>query len=67
MLGSFKNCNIIRFTNKRKTNEDFDAVHKFVLYGISDNVSALVQNGKYGAINTADPNTMGYYVIKFLS
>ena len=30
-------------------------------------MSALVQNGKYGTINTADPTTMGYYVAKFLS
>ena len=29
-------------------------------------MSALIQNGKYGAINTADPTTMGYYVVKFL-
>ena len=27
----------------------------------------LVQNRKYGAINTSDPTTMGYYVVKFLS
>ena len=25
------------------------------------------QNGKYGATNTADPTTMGYYVVKLLS
>ena len=30
-------------------------------------MSALVQNGKYGAINTADPTTMVYYVIKFIT
>ena len=27
-------------------------------------MSALVQNGKYGAINTADPTTMVYYVVR---
>ena len=42
-------------------------VHKVVLDGISENVASLVQLGKYGAINAADPTTMGYYVIKFLS
>ena len=25
----------------------------------------LVQSGKYGAMNTTDTSTMGYYVIKF--
>ena len=40
---------------------------KVVFDGISDNISALVQNGKCGAINTADPTTMGYYVVGFLS
>ena len=28
---------------------------------------ALVQNGKYGAINNADPTTMGYYAVKLTS
>ena len=39
---------------------------KVVLYGISDNKSELVKNGNYGAITTADPTTMVYYVVKFL-
>ena len=30
-------------------------------------MASLVQLGKYGAINAEDPNTMGYYVIKYLS
>ena len=30
-------------------------------------MSALVQNGKYGATNTSYPTTIGYYVVKFLS
>ena len=42
-------------------------MHKVVLYGISDNMSALVHNGKYGVINTADPTKMGYYFVKLLS
>ena len=66
-LSSFNNWNMIKFTNIATTNEDFDAVHKVLLDGISDNMSALVQNGKYGTINTEDPTTIGYYVVKFLS
>ena len=67
VLGSFNNWNIIQFTNKTTTNKDFDTVHKVVSDGISDNMSALVNNGKYGAINTENPTTIGYYVVRFLS
>ena len=41
-------------------------MNKVVLDGISDKMFALVHNGEYGAINTAYPTTMGYYVFKFL-
>ena len=66
MLGSFKNCIIIQFDNKTKTTEVFDVANKVVLYGISDNMPALVQNGKYGAINISYPTTIDYYVVKLL-
>ena len=42
-------------------------MYKVVLGGISENMSLLVHNDKYGAISTADPTTMDYYVVKFLS
>ena len=42
-------------------------MHKFILDSISYNISALFQNGKYGAINTTDPTKMGYYVVKLSS
>ena len=48
-----------------KSSEDFDAVHKVVLDGISNNMTYLVHLVKYGAINAEDPNKMGYYVIKY--
>ena len=48
------------------SSEDFDAVHKVVFDSISYNIASLVQLVKYGAINAADPTTMGYYVIKYL-
>ena len=58
---------MIQFTNKTTINENFYSVNKVVLDGISDNISALFQNGKYGVINTTDPTTIGYYVVKVLS
>ena len=41
-------------------------MHKVVIDIISENISSLVQLGKYGATNAADTTTMGYYVIKYL-
>ena len=66
MLGYFNKLNIIQFTNEITEKKDFDAVHKFLLYGINDNMSVLVHNGKYGAINTAESTTIVKYVVKFL-
>ena len=66
MLWSFSNRNIIQFFNKSIAYEDFDAVQKVVLDGISENMPSLAQNEKYGAVNTADPTTPGYYVFKLI-
>ena len=49
---------------KSTTYEYFDEVNKVVLYDISENMSSLVQNGKYGAVKTVYPTTPGYYVVK---
>ena len=35
-------------------------MHKVVLVGISDNMSAIVLSEKYSTINTVDPNTIEY-------
>ena len=67
VLGSFNNWNIMKFTNKRTSSEDFDDVHKVVLYGTSANMDYLVRTGKYGEINASDPTTLGYYVAKYVS
>ena len=34
---------------------------------MSDNMASLVESGKYGAINTTDTSTNGFYVIMFTS
>ena len=54
VLGSFNNWNIITFSHKSTTSEDFEEFHQVVLYSISDNMASLVQYGKYGGINTTD-------------
>ena len=53
-------------SHKVTTSDYSEDTHKFVLYGISDSMASLVQSSKYGAINTTDASTMGYYVIKFV-
>ena len=39
---------------------------KVVLGGINENMASLEQTAMYGVINTIDPTTVGYYVVKFL-
>ena len=54
LLGSFNNWNIINFTNKGTSSENFDDINKIVLDGMSDNMYYLVQTGKYDEMNTTD-------------
>ena len=49
------------------SSDTFDEIHQVVLDGISDNMALLVESGKYGAINTTDISTNGFYVIFFTS
>ena len=67
MLDSFKNWNIFQFSHKDKSSEYIENNNQVVLGGISYRMAALVQTGKYGAINTIYITTMDYYVIKSLS
>ena len=39
---------------------------KVVIYFISANMASLVQTRKYGAANSADTTTLGYYVFKYV-
>ena len=55
--------NIIEFSSKSTSTETFDEIHQVVLDSISDNMASLVESGKYGAINTTDTLTNGFYVI----
>ena len=53
VLGSYNNWNIIELTPKSTQFEAFDEIHQAVLDIIRDNMTSLVQSGKYIAINTA--------------
>ena len=66
-LGSSNNWNIIKFSQKATTSEDYEHINQVLIYGISDNMASMVQYGKYGSKNKTYTSTMGCYVIKFLS
>ena len=65
VLVSFNNWDSITFSNKAIPSEAFEEFHRVVLDGTSDSMTALVQYGKYGTMNTTYSTTMGCYVIKF--
>ena len=67
VLGYFNNWNNIQFSSKSTSSDTFDEIHQVVLDGISDNMESLVESGTYGAINTTDTSTNGFYVIMFTS
>ena len=54
-------------SHKSTPYDEFEEIKQVVLYGISDNMASLFQSGKYGAINTTDTETYGFYVIIFKS
>ena len=67
VLGFFNNWNIIQLSSKSTSSDTFYEFHQVVLDGISDNMASLVESGKYGAINTTDTSTNGFYFIMFTS
>ena len=67
VLGSLKNWNIIQLSQKSTPSDAFDEIHQVVIDGISGNMASLVESVKYGAINTTDTTTNGFYVIMFTS
>ena len=67
VLGAFNNWKIIQLSSKSTSSDTFDEIHQVVLDGISDNMVSLVESVKYGAINTTDTSTNGFYVIMFTS
>ena len=67
VLVSYNNWNIIQLSQTSTPSDTFDEIHQVVLDGISYNMASLVESGKYGAIETADTTTNGFYVVMFTS
>ena len=66
-IGSFNNRNVIQLSQKSTPFESFEETHQVVLDGISDNMTSLVESGKYVFINTTNTSTNEFYVILFKS
>ena len=54
-FGIFNNWNIITFSNKNATSEEFDDINQIFLDNIRENVVLMLQSGHDGAMNTIDP------------
>ena len=65
VTGSLNIWNIIQLSHESTPFEAFEEIHKVILDRISDDMVSLFQYGKYGAINTTDTATNGFYVVMF--
>ena len=59
MLDVFNNLNIITFSNKNTTSEEFEDINKVVLDCNSGNMVFLVQPSNYGSMDKIDPKEKG--------
>ena len=66
VISSYNNWNIIQLSPKSKPFEAFKDIYQVFLDIIRDNMASLVQHDKYGAIETDDTTTNGYYVINLI-
>ena len=68
ILGDYNNWIIMPFITYSNTCEDdIEELHKSILINISDKMGTFVTEYTYGAVNTNDSRTDGFYVVKFLS
>ena len=66
-LGYFNNWNMIQLSQESTPSDAFDEIHQVFIDGIIENMSSLSESGQYGAIDTTDTETNGFYVIMFQS
>ena len=67
VLDYLNNWNIITFSNKNTTGEDFKKHFQVVFDEISDNMDSMVKYGKYDDMNTKDTTKLVYYVVNYVS
>ena len=58
----------MEFKVSENTNHDeIEDIHKSILTSIVDSMIMLIKESTYGAVNTNDQRTDGFYIVKFLS
>jgi len=68
VLGDYNQWIIMPFQFRKDTNEDdLEQMHHTILTSIASNIAATIAESSYGAVNTEDPQTDGYYIVKFIS
>eukprot|EP00957_Ditylum_brightwellii_P134078 10222006-Ditylum_brightwellii.AAC.1 len=55
--------------NASKDTEDDDLreIQESIIQGIADNITAMVTENNFRAVNTSDPKAKGFYIVKFPS
>jgi hypothetical protein len=68
VLGDYNQWIIMPFLlGKDSTEGDLEEIHHTILTSIASNIAATVAESSYGAVNTEDPQTDGFYIVKFIS
>ena len=55
------------FTNSSTNEEELVDIHRVVIYSVALNISAMVYEHNYGAIDIDYPSEEGFYAIQFAS
>eukprot|EP00957_Ditylum_brightwellii_P113269 8636896-Ditylum_brightwellii.AAC.1 len=53
--------------SKDTGDDDLIEIQERIIKGIADSMSAIVNGNNFGAVNTSDPKTEGFYIVKFAS
>ena len=68
ILGKYNDWIIIPFNATEDIGEDdLIEIQESIIQGIVDNMSAMVRENNFGAVNTNDPKANGFYIVKFTS
>lgn len=68
VLGVYNQWIIMPFQfGKDTTEDDLEQMHHTILTSIASNIASTIAESSYGAVNTEDPQTDGYYIVKFIS
>jgi hypothetical protein len=68
ILGNYNNWIIMPFNATEDTgDDDLIEIQESIIQGIADDMAGMVNENNFGAVNTNDPETKGFYIVKFTS